>query len=252
MKTLAMIQARGVSTRLPNKNIIEFFGNPMVAYPIIAAQGSRIFDEIMVSTDSKDIAEVARSYGANVPFLRSPENSTADSDASAAAYEVLRRYEMDFGQTFDVFALIHGCDPFTTVEMLSVANDWMESTDFECIKPVYRIPPIEWAFRRAATHELTPVFPSDARVQSWAAEAAWMPSGQFYTIRTAAFMRSRSLLGLKTAGIMVKENQRHDIDAIEDLEFAKQKWAFMHEQPDDDRQVIELMTRDGRPVELRV
>ena len=75
MKTLAMITARGGSKRIPRKNIKDFNGKPIMAYSIEAAIASGVFDEVMVSTDDEEIAEIARKYGASVPFMRSEKTS---------------------------------------------------------------------------------------------------------------------------------------------------------------------------------
>ena len=75
MKTLAMITARGGSKRIPRKNIKEFNGKPIIAYSIEAALGSGVYDEVMVSTDDEEIAEISKRFGASVPFLRSEKTS---------------------------------------------------------------------------------------------------------------------------------------------------------------------------------
>jgi len=75
MNNLAIIPARGGSKRIPRKNIKDFLGKPIIAYSIEAAFQSKLFDEVMVSTDDQEIAQVALKYGAKVPFLRSNENA---------------------------------------------------------------------------------------------------------------------------------------------------------------------------------
>ena len=75
MKRLCIIPARGGSKRIPRKNIKIFCGKPIIAYSIVAAKNSGLFDEIMVSTDDLEIAEVARTYGAAVPFMRTGTNA---------------------------------------------------------------------------------------------------------------------------------------------------------------------------------
>ena len=75
MKSIAIITARGGSKRIPRKNIKEFCGKPIIAYSIEAALNSKLFDEVMVSTDDEEIAEIAREYGAAVPFMRSEATS---------------------------------------------------------------------------------------------------------------------------------------------------------------------------------
>ena len=82
MKNIAIIPARGGSKRIPRKNIRPFLGKPVIAYSIAAALQSGLFDEVMVSTDDEEIAEVARQYGAKVPFMRSA--TTADDYATMA------------------------------------------------------------------------------------------------------------------------------------------------------------------------
>lgn len=93
MKNIAIIPARGGSKRIPRKNIRPFLGKPVIAYSIAAALQSGLFDEVMVSTDDEEIAEVARQYGAKVPFMRSA--TTADDYATTAdvMLEVLECYK---------------------------------------------------------------------------------------------------------------------------------------------------------------
>ena len=84
MSILAIITARGGSKRIPKENIKDFCGKPIIAYSIEAALESKIFDEVMVSTDSEEIANVAIKYGAKVPFMRSSKNA----DDFATTYDV--------------------------------------------------------------------------------------------------------------------------------------------------------------------
>ena len=76
MKSVAIIPARGGSKRIPRKNIKPFLDRPIISYVIQTAIESGCFDEVMVSTDDEEIAEIARQHGAEVPFMRSAENST--------------------------------------------------------------------------------------------------------------------------------------------------------------------------------
>ena len=92
-KNIAIIPARGGSKRIPRKNIKDFFGKPIIAYSIEAAINSDLFDEIMVSTDDEEIAEVAKKYGAKVPFMRSKKNADDSSITSDVIEEVLNNYK---------------------------------------------------------------------------------------------------------------------------------------------------------------
>ena len=92
-KAIAIITARGGSKRIPRKNIKEFCGKPIIAYSIEAAKKSGRFSEIMVSTDSEEIAEISRNYGANVPFLRSKKTSDDYATPADVLMEVLDGYK---------------------------------------------------------------------------------------------------------------------------------------------------------------
>ena len=105
MRAVAIITARGGSKRIPKKNIKEFFGKPIIAYSIEAALKSEMFDKVMVSTDSQEIAEISRKYGAEVPFMRSEKTSNDFAGTSDVILEVLEEYEKK-GQFFDYSTLI--------------------------------------------------------------------------------------------------------------------------------------------------
>lgn len=92
MATIAIITARGGSKRIPQKNIKNFCGKPIMAYSIEAALESGCFDTVMVSTDSEEIAQIAVQYGAEVPFLRSEKTSDDFATTNDVLTEVLERY----------------------------------------------------------------------------------------------------------------------------------------------------------------
>ena len=106
MRAVAIITARGGSKRIPKKNIKEFFGKPIIAYSIEVALKSEMFDKVMVSTDSQEIAEISTKYGAEVPFMRSEKTSNDFADTSDVILEVLEEYEKR-GQFFDAFCCIY-------------------------------------------------------------------------------------------------------------------------------------------------
>ena len=125
MKRIAIITARGGSKRIPGKNIKAFCGKPVIAYSIEAALHSGLFAEVMVSTDSRQIAETARSYGAKIPFFRSSKNADDHATTSDVILEVLRAYQ-ERGQEFDTVCCIYPTAPFLTSEKLKTAIQLME------------------------------------------------------------------------------------------------------------------------------
>lgn len=120
MKNIAIIPARSGSKGLPDKNIKSLCGKPMLAYTIEAALKSNMFDEVMVSTDSEKYAEIAREYGANVPFLRSEKNSSDKASSWDMVEEVLKGYE-DMGERFDTFCLLQPTSPMRTEKNIAEA-----------------------------------------------------------------------------------------------------------------------------------
>lgn len=115
MNSIAIIPARSGSKSLPDKNILPLHGKPLLAWSIEAARQSGMFDTIHVSTDSEKYAEIARQYGADVPFLRGVEASTDTAPSSDVIKEVLIRYQ-NIGKAFDSFMFLQPTSPLRTAE----------------------------------------------------------------------------------------------------------------------------------------
>ena len=115
MKRLAYIPARGGSKGIPKKNIAEIGEMPLIAFTIVAALKSGLFDKVMVSTDSEEIAAVARQYGAWVPFLRYAEFAQDTSKTIDAVISDKGRLEA-LGEKFDEFVLLQCTSPFRTAK----------------------------------------------------------------------------------------------------------------------------------------
>ena len=120
MKSIAIITARGGSKRIPRKNIKPFLGRPIVEYSIEAAFGTALFDEVMVSTDDREIADVARKAGAKVPFFRSEQTSNDFATTADVVGEVLECYEK-MGMEFKRACVIYPTAPFVTAEAIKEA-----------------------------------------------------------------------------------------------------------------------------------
>ena len=127
MTRLAVIPARGGSKRIPRKNIKDFCGKPILAFSIDAALKTDLFDEIMVSTDDEEIAEIAKKYGAVVPFLRNSKTSNDFAILKDVLMEVLAKYE---GQekTFDQICCILPTAPLIEVKDIIAAHQNVGAT----------------------------------------------------------------------------------------------------------------------------
>lgn len=132
MKNVAIIPARSGSKGLPNKNIRPLNGVPLMAYTIKAALNSGMFERVMVSTDSEEYAEIARQWGAEVPFLRSPETSTDTSSSWSVVKEVLDKYAK-LGETFDTLALLQVTSPLRTGAQIQEAYALLEEKNAEAV-----------------------------------------------------------------------------------------------------------------------
>lgn len=122
MSDIAIIPARSGSKGLPDKNIRPMRGKPLLAYAIEAARKSGLFSRVFVSTDSERYAEIARQYGADVPFLRSEALASDTASPWDAVEEVLKNYEAR-GEHFTRFALLQPTSPLRTAEDLIAADE---------------------------------------------------------------------------------------------------------------------------------
>ncbi len=122
MKNIAIIPARSGSKGLIDKNIKLLYGKPLIAYSIEAALESKMFVDVIVSTDSKKYAEIAREFGASVPFIRSAELSSDTASSKDVIFDVLNRY-IDIGIKFDTFALLQPTSPLRTSNDIIKAYD---------------------------------------------------------------------------------------------------------------------------------
>jgi N-acylneuraminate cytidylyltransferase len=223
---IAIITARGGSKRIPKKNIKEFFGKPMLSYAINACKDSRIFSEIMVSTDSDEIAEVARNSGAQVPFMRSPK--TADDFATTfdVLEEVINNYK-NKEQEFNYLCCIYPCVPFLSGQTLQSAYNQLIESDNDALQPVCKFPvPIEWAMKI----ENGILVPNDRKAQlirSQDLTPKYFDVGMFYMIKTAVLLKEKSLTPTKTMAYIMDEREVQDIDTVDDWHIAEIKYKLV-------------------------
>ncbi len=227
MKTLAMITARGGSKRIPRKNIKEFNGKPIIAYSIEAAIKSGVFDEVMVSTDDEQIAEISRNYGALVPFMRSEKTSNDFATTVDVIEEVLLEYQK-MGQDFDIFACIYPTAPFITADKLREAVGNLSSSGADVLIPVVRFsyPPQ----RAMEIHDGRLVFrdPENLSKRSQDLEPHYHDAGQFYISRTESFKRNRALMMGDIIPMELSELEVQDIDNEVDWKLAELKYNLIN------------------------
>lgn len=225
MKNIAIITARGGSKRIPRKNIKDFMGKPMLAYAIDAALKSDIFDEVMVSTEDAEIAEIAKKYGAKVPFMRSEKTASDFATTFDVLDEVIQEYKKS-GKEFETLCCIYPCVPFLKAETLKAAYSKMKGLN--AVVPVCKYPvPIEWAMKI----ENGLLIPNDREAQNMRSQdikPKYFDVGMFYFCKTEKMYEYKSLISEKTSAYIISEDECQDIDTIEDWRMAEMKYRIMY------------------------
>lgn len=226
MSSIAIITARGGSKRIPKKNIKVFCGKPIIAYSIEAALESKLFDEVMVSTDSKEIAAVARHYGAKVPFMRSEKTSDDFATTADVLQEVINEYEKR-GQKFETMCCIYPTAPFVTGDKLRQAYEKFIVSDADTLEPVvaFSFPPQRAFVIREGC--LVYRYPECAPMRSQDLENWYHDAGQFYFHRVKAFMNQGKGQSMSIIPFELSETEVQDIDNLTDWELAEMKYGLM-------------------------
>ncbi len=223
---LAIIPARGGSKRIPRKNIKSFCGQPIIKYSIETALQSKCFEEIMVSTDDKEIATTAESFGAKVPFLRSAVNSNDYADTADVIKEVLNSYKK-LNKHFDYFCCIYPTAPFITAEKLSNSFKKLEKTGADAVIPVVKFSyPIQRSLK-IENNKLEMIWPENYKKRSQDLMQTYHDCGQFYWMKTESFLTQKTLFAKNTIPFEINEIEVQDIDTEEDWKIAEFKYEYL-------------------------
>lgn len=235
MKRIAIIPARSGSKRLPGKNIKEFCGKPMLAYGITAALESGLFDEIMVSTDSEEVAQIARRYGAKVPFLRSAEAASDTADDYDVQREVVLEYKKR-GMEFDQMAYIYPCAPFIQVKHIAECMEVLEKTGAKLAVTVARFSdsPLRALFVDT-DGILKNKFPEYLMYRTQDLPVLYHDCGMMYAFDLRGFIDDNETheehwnrIYASRIAVEVPEEECQDIDTLSDWVVAEQKYRILH------------------------
>lgn len=223
MKSLAIIPARGGSKRLPGKNIRNFAGKPMLAWSVEAALDSGLFETVMVSTDSEEIAAVAREAGATVPFLRSAEPADDHAVLLDVLAEVFGRYEAE-GQRFERLCCILPTAPLLRAATLQHAASLMDKGGFDTVFPVVAFGyPVQRALRRDAAGLTAMHQPEHYASRSQDLEPVFHDAGQFYWMTREACLAKQPTFAGRAGSFVIDEMDAQDIDTLTDWRLAELK-----------------------------
>lgn len=218
MKNIAIIPARSGSKGLPDKNIRPLKGVPLMAYTIKAALDSGMFDRVMVSTDSEEYAEIAKQWGAEVPFLRSAQTSADTSSSWSVVKEVLEQYARR-GETFDTLALLQATSPLRRDVHIREAYEMMEKKSADSVVSVNQMStPIEKC-RHMEDELRLGVFaekPNEyRRRQNFS--ASYEENGAIYLWRTDKFSLDSTIFTDNGFGYEMDKLHSVDVDDLEDF-----------------------------------
>ena len=218
---IAVIPARGGSKRIPRKNIKDFCGKPMIAWSIEAAKNSGLFDRIIVSTDDVEIAEVAKQWGAEVPFMRPVELSN-DYAGTTEVIAHATQWALDQGLDLDAVCCIYATAPFVQEADLKRGLEALESGDWayaftatDFAAPIFR------SFKQNADGGIEMFFPEYFSTRSQDLPTALHDAGQFYWGRPSAWLEGKRIFDRHSVPIIVPRWRVQDIDNQDDWERAE-------------------------------
>ena len=229
MANLCIIPARGGSKRIVRKNIKLFLGKPIIAYSIEAAITSGLFDEVMVSTDDDEIAEIAISYGAKVPFMRSDATANDSSTTFDVVQEVLSKYKA-LHRNFEYTCCFYACAPFVTDVKLMAGVELLMNNNFDTVFPVMAFGfPIQRALKMGENNKIDPFYPEYNVVRSQDLEQSYHDAGQFYWMNTERCLQEGKIITGNTGAILISEMEGQDIDNEIDWKLAELKYKVRQE-----------------------
>jgi N-acylneuraminate cytidylyltransferase len=218
---LGVIPARGGSKRIPRKNIKPFCGKPMIAWSIEAAIKSNCFHKVIVSTDDCEIAEVAKEYGAEVPFMR-PANLSDDFAGTIPVIAHAIEMQQQSGFSVAEVCCIYATAPFVSGSDLQLGLKVMQNLSADYAFSVTSYPfPIQRAIRIDSNQRVEMFQGEYLNIRSQDLEDAWHDAGQFYWGKSQAWLSGVPIFGSNSAAVILPRYRVQDIDTLEDWKQAE-------------------------------
>jgi N-acylneuraminate cytidylyltransferase len=228
---VAVIPARGGSKRIPKKNIREFAGKPMIAHPIQWARRSQLFDRVIVSTEDHEIAEVARHFGAEVPFVR-PRELADDYTGTTPVVAHAIRWLQDQAETPAAVCCIYATAPFLRPEDLQQGLTTLQEARWSYVFSATTSDfSIFRAFEKCSNGGLQMLFPQHFETRSQDLPEVLRDAGQFYWGTTQAWLENRRIFDIGSTVVMIPRWRVQDIDTPADWERAEIMWKAMQAMP---------------------
>ncbi len=229
MRTLAIIPARGGSKRVYRKNIRNFLGKPIISYSIQNAIHSKVFDEIMVSTEDEEIADIAQFYGANVPFKRSLQNASDIATTVDVLLEVIENYKKQ-GIVFAYACCIYPTAALVSPLQIRNAFRKIQKEKLDSVVPVVKYTyPIQRALQITQNGKLKMAMPQNVNKRTQDLQETYHDSGQFYWFNIKKLLQQKSLFTSNSGSIILQEKEVQDIDTETDWQMAELKYKLINQ-----------------------
>lgn len=230
---LAVIPARGGSKRIPRKNIRSFAGRPLIAYSIMAATRSGLFDHVIVSTDDPEVAAVARQFGAETPFIRPAELAT-DHATTVPVIKQAVMWVQEHWDVVDDVCCIYATAPFIQASALRAAHGMLrhESVTGYVFSATTFPFPIQRAFKVKPDGRVEMFEPKNYNTRSQDLEEAYQDAGQFYWGSAEAYLSDKIFFSTDSMAYVLPRHLVQDIDTPEDWKRAELMYAALKSNGD--------------------
>lgn len=233
---IAIIPARGGSKRIPRKNIKNFHGKPIIAYSIEAALESGIFDRVIVSTDDHQISDVAKQYGAEVPFMRPEELSCDKTTTVPVIKHAIEEIENQTGLIIESACCIYAAAPFVNSVRINEAYQLLKSGNYDYSFPVSEF---DYAVQRALMFsngtQVSMVDPSQYEMRSQDLAPRYHDVGQLYFGWKQSWIKEKPILSAKSTCFKIPRKFSQDIDTSEDWEFSEFLYSYFKNRGDSEK-----------------
>ena len=218
---VAVIPARANSKRIPGKNYKKFNGKSIIANTIEKLKKSRIFNRIIVSTDSKKIASISKKYGAEIPFMR-PKFLSDDyaTDALVMSHSVM--FLVKEGYQFDYVCCVYAPNPFLKISDLKEGLNKIKSKKYSYIFSATRYQfPFFKSFIQTKNKETKMIFPKNFKKRSQDLKNIYCDAAQFYWANKKTWIRQNNIFNKKSQFVLIPKWRYHDLDTNEDWQRAE-------------------------------
>jgi CMP-N,N'-diacetyllegionaminic acid synthase len=228
---IAIIPARAGSKRLPRKNVLPLKGKPLIAYTIEAALEAHAVDEVYISTDDKEVIDIALNYGVNVPFCRPPELCTDTASTEDVCEHMLDFLRNERGLIPSSFMFLQATSPLRTSKHIDDAVQLFTEKGADAVIGVSEYAhPVQWALRDDKGIAV-PCVPGALEKRSQDLEPRYHPNGALYIFRTDFFRNRSGYYGLGTVPFIMTQEFSVDVDTKVDFALAE---FFLDRKPTED------------------